>query len=295
MMDKLSINSFSLKIFLSFIILGLFLLAILFFQIIPDMKEKEKEHMETHIENVIYLTTQQIKLAEKAIKNSGRRKIDGLKSIMELEANRISANLNSMDHLSISTNESSFHSKKISCNTTILDENKNILSQTTNESFKNISSHLKTNDFLRYDINDDYMCTSGLRRLFYTKKLAKKNKYVVISCDIKDFPSLSGGLEKNIKINIQTSFSLLNSFHKGKTYVMWLDKKQNDNNKPILNKNDDPEKNSKYCLSHLSNLRSPTIGLLSGKQIATAVDTEPIRHMLNTKADPNNYINPALT
>ena len=294
-MYKFNINSFSLKIFLSFILLGLFLLAILFFQIIPDMKEKEKEHMETHIENVIYLTTQQIKLAEKAIKNSGKRKIDGLKSIMEREANRIFTNMINTTNFTLNSNENTFSSKKISCNTSILDQNKNIISQTKYENFEKISNKLITNDFLRHDVNNDYMCTSGLRRLFYTKKLETANKYLVISCDIKAFPSLNGGLEKNIKINIQTSFSLLDSFHKGKTYVMWLNKKQNDNENAILHKNDNPNKNLKYCLSHLSNLRSPTLGLLSGKQIEQAVDKDPINHMLDTKSDLNNYIYPAHT
>lgn len=294
-MYKFNINSFSLKIFLSFILLGLFLLAILFFQIIPDMKEKEKKHMETHIENVIYLTTQQIKLAEKAIKNSGKRKIDGLKSIMEREANRIFTNMINTTNFTLNSNENTFSSKKISCNTSILDQNKNIISQTKNENFKKISNKLITNDFLRHDINNDYMCTSGLRRLFYTKELETANKYLVISCDITAFPSLNGGLEKNIKINIQTSFSLLDSFHKGKTYVMWLNKKQNDNENAILNKKDNPNKNLKYCLSHLSNLRAPTIGLLSGKQIEQAVDKNPIKHMLDTKSDLDNYIYPAHT
>ena len=294
-MYKFNINSFSLKIFLSFILLGLFLLAILFFQIIPDMKEKEKEHMETHIENVIYLTTQQIKLAEKAIKNSGKRKIDGLKSIMEREANRIFTNMINTTNFTLNSNENTFSSKKISCNTSILDQNKNIISQTKYENFEKISNKLITNDFLRHDVNNDYMCTSGLRRLFYTKKLETVNKYLVISCDIKAFPSLNGGLEKNIKINIQTSFSLLDSFHKGKTYVMWLNKKQNDNENAILHKKDNPNKNLKYCLSHLSNLRSPTLGLLSGKQIEQAVDKDPINHMLDTKSDLYNYIYPAHT
>ena len=180
-MYKFNINSFSLKIFLSFILLGLFLLAILFFQIIPDMKEKEKEHMETHIENVIYLTTQQIKLAEKAIKNSGKRKIDGLKSIMEREANRIFTNMINTTNFTLNSNENTFSSKKISCNTSILDQNKNIISQTKYENFEKISNKLITNDFLRHDVNNDYMCTSGLRRLFYTKKLETANKYLVIS------------------------------------------------------------------------------------------------------------------
>lgn len=295
-MPNLNINSFSLKIFLSFFILALFLLTILFFQIIPDMKIKEQEHRKNHIENIIYVTTHQIKLAEKALKNNGQRRRDELKYIMQREANRISKNItNTKSFNKLETKDYEFRSKKIACNTSVLDKNKNLIIQNINENFEGIKEKLNINNFLRYDENTISTCTKGLRRLFYTKKLKESSNYLVVSCNINKFKSLGKSLEKNIKTDVQASFSLLNKFHKDKTYLMWLNTKNTSNNQALIQKNDNPEKSNKYCVSRLSNLRIPITGLLSADEIRKAINSEPIQHFLSSKEEPDLYVNKALT
>ena len=46
-------NSFTTKVFLSFFLLGFFLLLILFLQIIPELQEREKKQAIKQIENMI--------------------------------------------------------------------------------------------------------------------------------------------------------------------------------------------------------------------------------------------------
>ena len=68
------LNSLNKKIALIFISLGLLLLSILLLQIIPKMNKDQKEYTKRQIENVIYLTTQQLKLAQKALQEQGKIK-----------------------------------------------------------------------------------------------------------------------------------------------------------------------------------------------------------------------------
>lgn len=295
-MFKINLNSLSTKIFISFILLGLFLLSVLLIQLIPNMQNEQKKYILNEIENITYLTTQQVILAEKAIKNNGIIKRDKLKSIMELEANKIYNQINKINNIKdLSVIKYKTNNKEASYNITILDKNKNVFFQVEKEDFSKIKDKLKINDFLRYDEKNEYVCSSGLRKFFYTKKLTNSGKYLVISCDIDKMPIKGKGLELNIKTDIQSSFSRLERFHKGKTYLMWLNIKNTQEDMPLYNKNDNSEYNTKYCLSRLSKFRFPKTGLLTGKEILNAIDKEPIKHLLDSPEDQGNYIYPTLT
>ncbi|RXJ77783.1 histidine kinase dimerization/phosphoacceptor domain -containing protein [Arcobacter sp. F2176] len=295
-MFKVNLNSLNTKIFITFILLGLFLLSVLLVQLIPNMQNEQKNHISDEIENIIYLTTQQLILAEKAIKNNGIIKRDKLKSIMELEANKIYNKINKTNNIKdFSAIKYKTNNKEAIFNISILDKNKNVIFQVEKEDFSKIKDKLKEDEFLRYDEKNEYVCSSGIRKFFYTKKLIKLNKYLIISSDIDKMPIKGKGLELNIKTDIQTSFSRLERFHKGKTYLMWLNIKNAQDNKILYNKNDNSEYNTKYCLSRLSKFRFPKTGLLTGKQILEAIDKEPIKHLLDSPEDPGNYIYPTLT
>ncbi|WP_164970024.1 histidine kinase dimerization/phosphoacceptor domain -containing protein [Arcobacter sp. CECT 8983] len=265
-------------------------------QLIPNMQNEQKKQILNEIENIIYLTTQQVILAEKAIKNNGIIKRDKLKSIMELEANKIYNNINRLSDIEkLSAITYKTNNKEASFNITILDKNKNVIFQVEKEDFSQIKDKLRIDDFLRYDEKNEYVCSSGIRKFFYTKKLTDTDKYFVLSCDIDKMPIKGKGLELNIKADIQSSFSRLERFHKGKTYLMWLNIKNAKENKVLYNKNDNSEYNTKYCLSRLSKFRFPKTGLLTGKEILNAIDKEPIKHLLDSSEDPGNYVYPTLT
>lgn len=279
----IKINSLNSKIFLSFFLLGIFLLSLLFLQIIPQMNKKEKEHTISQIENMIYLTNQQIKLVMQSKKNNGEIRREELKTIIKVEANRITKALELNFSKRIIENPFyQFTSQKISCNTSFLDEKKNIIVQTQKEEFSSFKNTLLDSKFLRRDIKDKYVCSTGIRKLYYMKKLKKNPNYLVISCDIDNFNTKGENFELKLKKEIQKSFSLLNDFHKGKTYLMWLNPAIDKNQ--ILYRKKDNYLNEKYCLSKISNFSTPMTGDLTSKQIIEAIDKKPIKHLLNDKA-----------
>lgn len=278
----IKINSLNSKIFLSFFILGIFLLSLFFLQVIPQMNKEEKKHTIKQIENMIYLTNQQIKLVMRSKKNNGEIRKEELKSIIEHEAIRITNRLNLDNSISkIEDKSYQFSSKKITCNTSILNSNKHTLFQLKDESFKEFKDELKDSTFLRRDIKNKYICSTGIRKLYYTKKIKKHNKFLVISCDIDNFSTKGEEFELKLKKEIQKSFSLLDSFHKGKAYLMWLNPNIKDD-KPLYSK-EDRYLNEKYCLSKISNFTFPKTGDLTPKEIIQAIDKEPINHLLNGK------------
>lgn len=278
-------NSFTTKVFLSFFLLGFFLLLILFLQIIPELQEREKKQAIKQIENMLDLINQQLIQASISIKNSGQARREELKSIMELETKKIYKSINNKENfLNLKTSDDLFDSKKISCNISILDKNKNIIFQKDEESFENIKDKLLINDFLRIDEKTKYVCPTGYRRLFYTKEIEISNNYIVLSCDIDEFKATNLGFEEKLKEDIQKSFSQLEEFHKGKIYLMWLNLTNVQNNTPLYEKNDDYFYNEKYCLSRISNFKFPMTGTLTGNDILQAADKNPIKHQLNNQS-----------
>lgn len=292
---KIKLNSFSTKIFSLFFLLGLFLLIILFLQIIPNLQKKEKENTIKQIENTLYLINQQLIQASISIKNNGSSRREELKSIMELETNKIYKTImNNKDFSYLIESKDLFDSQKISCNVSILDENKNLIFQNRKESFENIKDKLLIGDFLRIDEKTKYVCPTGLRRFFYTKKLENLNSYLVTSCNIDEFRATDFGFEEKLRKDIQKSFSLIEDFHKGKIYLMWLNLKNIGKDEPLYEKSDDYFYNEKYCLSRISNLKFPQTGSLTAKEIIDAKDNKPIYHLLNS-FEKSTYLEPTLT
>lgn len=78
------------------------------------MNKEEKEHTIKQIENMIYLTNQQIKLVMRSKKNNGEIRKEELKSIIEHEAIRITNRLNLDNSISkIKDKSYQFSSKKL--------------------------------------------------------------------------------------------------------------------------------------------------------------------------------------
>ena len=67
--------SLNTKITLSFTLLGLLLLLILFIQIIPNMQEEQSKFKKNQIEHMITLTNEQLKLAVELLLHSSDSKI----------------------------------------------------------------------------------------------------------------------------------------------------------------------------------------------------------------------------
>ena len=73
-MPKPKTYTLNTKITLSFTILGFFLMAILFIQIIPNMISEQKEYKRNQIESIVTLTTGQIKMGVQLLIHERQRK-----------------------------------------------------------------------------------------------------------------------------------------------------------------------------------------------------------------------------
>lgn len=280
----IKLSSINLKIFLSFLILAFLLLSILFIQIIPDMEEKEKNHTINQIENIIYLTNQQILLIASTLRNNDEIRVEEFKSIVKLETKSIVKKIEQLSSLkNIQDNIFNFSSDKIICNNTILNRNKKTIYQRNVEDFSSLKEKLEIDKFLKVDKFNDYMCSPKISKYYYTKSLKKHNSQLVISCDIDNFNTKGENFELKLKKDIQKSFSLMQNFHKGKVYLMWIGKKDTYNkNEAIYNIKDNEKTNKKYCLSKVSNFRFPKTGDLTANNLIQAASSDTaIKHKVN--------------
>ncbi len=272
--------SLNTKITFSFIILGFLLLTILFIQIIPNMKKKQKIEKKNHIENMITLTNEQLKLATKLIIYSRQSKIKEVQSKLNSIIEKSILKFETKEQLLTNLN------KKEGCDFFFLDDNKNNL-------LKEQKLLLEIDKLTLYSGNKKHMCPKATQDFFYTKKI--NNNTLVTRCDANVFINRQNDLEIQIKDDLQKSFNLTHGEHRGKINLIWINTKHKDySSKPLYNI-DDETYNMKYCLSRMSSVRIPQTGKLTGKQIVEASNKEPIYHLLNTKNHPKIYNKPAYT
>lgn len=274
------INSLNRKIALIFILLGLFLLFILFIQIVPKMQKEQEKYAKKQIDNMIYLTTQQLKLATKALREQSESKREYKKSIIESKVENIENKLHIDKVLTKSYIDEI--SKELTCDIHILDTDDDILLK-TNDNIPDLSE-LRLNDWTTiYDVKREIVCPNPPKGIYFTKKIKEEDHTIVFSCTPKTFNSKSMEFEFKLKKDIQSSFSLFDDIHKGKVYLMWVNEERlKDSKEPIYDKKDDYYFNSKYCISQTSNLRYPRTGDLTGEKLIGAIDKEPVKHLLDS-------------
>jgi len=291
-MFKQSFNSLNLKITSIFIILGLFLLTILFVQVVPKMHKEQKEYTKKQIENMIYLTTQQLKLATKVLEEQSIDKIEYQKSIIESKVENIKNNFQNLPKKE-KQNYLNTTSKDLECEIFILNKNNEKLFTTIQKEINLKQMQLNTWNIIK-DNSQKTVCPLSPKHILFSKQMGE-NK-IALSCQPFSFDNMPMKFELKLKQDIQKSFELLDNMHKGKIYLMWINNKNLLNsNIPLYNSKDDHFYNNKYCISKISNLKFPKTGKLSGKQIIEAIDKEPIQHLLDKDFDKGNFIHPALT
>lgn len=296
-MSKPKLNSLNIKIALSFIVLGLFLLTILFVLIVPTMQTEQKNYRTNQIEHMILLTTQQLKLAVKFLINHGEDKIQETKSLITYEVDKVKYNIENskdMNHIQDYLNRGA---KNIQCDIFLLDKDKRVILKTSqNKMLDKSKKSLKHAQWLFIKSDRKYsVCPSSSKELFYTSNMNGNDNSLVVSCNPNNFYHASVSFEDKIKKDIQKSFELTQSIHKGKIYLMWIDVQNAQKNDKPLYTSGDSYFNQKYCISKISNISSPSTGLLTGKQILDAADKAPILHFIDSDEDEDNFIYPALT
>ena len=286
------VDSLNKKIIFAFVFLGLFLLAILFVQIVPTMQKEQIEYKKKQIDNMIYLTTQQLKLATKALSEQSKSKREYKRSIIQSKVENIESKLHNSNRATQKQYINEI-AKEIGCGVYVFDENKNTLFQTIDEPLN--LSELKANDWTVLAKNEQkIVCPKPLKGIYFTK--ISKHHTIAFACKSKVFSDKSMAFEYKLKKDIQNSFALSEDIHKGKIYLMWINQKDLKNSDtPVYDIGDDHYYNNKYCISKTSNLKFPRTGNLTGRQIVNAIDKEPIRHLLDKEDNKGAYIHEALT
>ena len=261
--------SLNTKITLSFTLLGLLLLLILFIQIIPNMQEEQSKFKKNQIEHMITLTNEQLKLAVELLLHSRDSRIKEI----EIEINEIIRN------------------KKINasrkCELYSYAEARKVLS-------KNEFISLREDKLVFYTGNQEHMCPKRAESILYSKIL-KSGKRIVAKCNPSSFKNEHNNLEEDIKKDLGKSFELTKKDHKGKINLIWINTKHENYAKKAIYNINDKTYNNKYCLSKMSSALIPQTGNLTGKEIVESSDTEPIYHLLNSTINKKTYEKPAFT
>jgi len=287
----MSYKSLNLKISIILIVFGVFLLTILFVIVVPKMEKERNNHNTQQIENMITLTTHQIKLVTKAIQDSGENRKHYVQSLLAAKIESIHDKLINLDSSS-KVEYLNLAAKDLNCNLYITDNKKNILYQTSDEYLN--EKYIKDDNWITLKDTQKTICPVHTKEIIYSKYFKTSDDNLVLRCNPSIFTN-SIGIESKLKKDIQHSFSLTQDMHKGKIYLMWVNENEIKKNEALYQKNDDRYYNNKYCVSKISNLNFPRTGLLSAKEILEGVDKEPIKHMLDKEEDKGNYIYPALT
>jgi two-component sensor histidine kinase len=168
---------------------------------------------------------------------------------------------------------------KFNCKINLLKNDKNILNLTNEKisekfDFQNIS----LNKWKNLD-NTNTQCPHYTYHLFKTKI---KDQEIQLTCS-SYFHNNYKNIEENVKKIIQEGFSLSENIHKGKIYMMWINKniKKDDLEKSldtIENKN-----NKNYCVSKISNYRMPKSGELTINDFLNVKETSNIKHKIDNQ------------
>ncbi|MFY9073465.1 hypothetical protein CRU99_08425 [Malaciobacter mytili] len=273
-MAKYKKISLGVKIVLSFFILGLLLVSILFILIIPDIKRKDYNSALLQTQKMVLLSTQQIKLV-----------VDYFKRYGKSEANIHKINiLNNIDKIKLKNSLDSNYTylesdlenitKEYICSINL--DNKIFKNPNVQLSFE--PSKYNNNQWLRFSsFNKTSMCPS---ENYYLYKTDFNNKELYITCTSK-FKNNSYDIEKEVKQIVQKGFDLTQDIHHGKVYLMWVRKDIKDINLTLDELNNENYKN--YCISKISNIKQPITGELKVKDILKVANIELFRHKIEEK------------
>lgn len=266
---KVKVFTFNIKVFISFLLLGFFLITVLFLLIVPKMHKEQDNYTKRQIEQMIAVTKEQVILAGKALNmqydlevNETKYKI--LNSILKIK-----------NSIETSDNLSEFKIQKVLKNSLIPDDcNINLITYNSKTRFNNWKKIKLQNNKLSFNKKESIYNIKN--------KLSYKNFALNTTCKSSLFNKNHSSFEKDLKLNIQKSFELTSKIHGGKSYLIWINKKYTNEDIPLYTENKNL-KNLKYTISNMSNVRRIYTSTLSAKQIIQGSNKEALPHILNDK------------
>jgi len=248
MTNLLNVKNFSLniKIFVSFVALGLLLLTILFLFIIPRMEIEQQQIAQNKLEQMIQQTKEQVLIAGKSL---------NIQSKLEKSETKYKLKLDILKN--------------------------NPLPKECKQSLVPMSNTITLDIWKKEYLKDNSFSKRYYKNILYTKS-TKKNMILQVICSSSIFNKNHAIFEKGIKKNIQKSFSLVSEIHKGTSYLIWINKSIQNDTKPLYVE-DDTLRKSKYIISNMSNVKNIMTSTLSPKTILENSDKRPLAHILNKK------------
>jgi two-component sensor histidine kinase len=261
-------TSFKIKVFISFLILGLILLSILFLLIVPKMQEEKYNLATSQMQKMIKITKEQVIIAGKAITVQSKLETS------ETKYKIFNQLLILKNKISLEKEINDFTIKNIIRKNFFIKECKiNIIKPTTNTKLNTWEKQYinKSSNFIK-------------RKSLYTIIIDIKEREIALytSCDSSIFNKNHSKFEEDIKSNIQKSFNINATMHKGKSYLIWINKKYQHDENPLYNSNELLRKD-KYTISNMSNIKNILTTTLSAKDIIASSHKKPLSHLLNNK------------
>lgn len=267
----------SLKIGSLFFLLGLLLLSILFILLIPKIEKDQYNNALSQTEKMVQLTKIQMKIITNYFGEYSHFEKKEAKVQLSNLLEKIETNYQKNSDLYILEKELKEINKNFNCEINLFNNEEKIFTL-KNEKVKDIFNfkNLSYNNWHNFD-NSISQCPHYTYYLFKTKI---QNQEVQLTCNSL-FHNNYKDIEKNVKEIVQEGFSLSENIHKGKIYMMWINK--NINNEDLSKSLDtiNNENNENFCISKISNYRMPKSGELTVKDFLNVKDTSNIKHNMN--------------
>ena len=254
--------SLNKKIILSFFTIALILILLFFAIVVPSLKEIYKDYIYNNIEQTIEISNEETKMATKSLSYFiGLQEENLILNIeKEIEVYNSKIQNKALNKIKLKL----FLENKINCTTTLKNKKTDLYP---------INQWYKTNN---PKITDDLMYEQFIS---YNKLLFNK-KILLVSCDKDYFETDHSEFEKDIKENLQKSFSKSFNIHKGKIVVLGMDYNWASNKNNLFKEDDDQP----YGISNLSNIYTLPIGKLKPIDIINiAKENKSKLHKINGK------------
>jgi two-component sensor histidine kinase len=233
--------------------------------------QKEKYNLATNqMQKMIAITKEQVILAGKAI---------GMQSDLEISESKHKIS----NQLLIVQNKILLSKKNISRLEIKKIIEENFLTKDCKVEIIKPMTNTKFDIWEKEYINNKYSSFNKKKSLYKIITQVKQNDIALsTTCDSYIFNKNHSKFEKDLKLNIQKSFVINSSIHKGKSYLIWINKEYKEDETPLY-ENDELKRKDKYTISNMSHVTNILTSTLSTKDIIDNSEEEPLNHMLNKK------------
>ena len=230
---------------------------------------------------MIDITKEELLIAGKAINMQYKLEKEKNKYLIQEKIQKLKYAIDIDATINIKKIQTILNNSKINqfCDLSLKNEDNKYIYKSNNNVFE--VNKIKLNTWITYEkpkITDPFNKIEKI--LIYSIKLKYQNLNLISTCSNQNFNKGHSPFEKRITYNIQKSFNLTKNIHKGKIYLMWINKKY-ENDSTALYKKDIRTK--KYTISNMSNVKFPYTGNLSAVDIIAGIDNKPLKHNLNNK------------